>query len=112
MAEHPMELVADYIRGEKEMGRTVVMDSDGKVVIPHWYISMWVGIREEQKEREEKALAELLERGREHYHLEQRGRVMMELLQEKKSMGLLKLRLDSEWLNKTEEERILYSKTL
>jgi hypothetical protein len=100
------EMVADYIRGEEEMGRTVVRDSDGKVVIPHWYISMWVGMREEQKEREK----ELLERGRQRYHLEQRGRVITELLQEKKSMGLLKSLLDSEWQSKTEEERITYSK--
>ena len=102
------EMVEDYIRGEEKMGRTVVRDSDGKVVIPHWYISMWVGMREEQKEQEK----ELLERGRQHYHLEQRGRVMKELLQEKKSMGLLKPRLDSEWMSKTEEERIMYSKML
>ena len=102
------EMVEDYIRGEEEMGRTVVRDSDGKVVIPHWYISMWVGMREEQKEREK----ELLERGRQRYHLEQRGRVITELLQEKKSMGLLKSLLDSEWQSKTEEERITYSKML
>jgi hypothetical protein len=95
------ELIAQYRETEERLGRQV-----GEERLPSWYLSMANEIERERIRYEE----ELMERGRNHFYKEQRGRVMGELLGEGKSMSELKVRLESEWGLKSKEERLEYSK--